>query len=128
MVLKLICDLEETDLNTLFEKFSKKDYDFCFSDSIIYLYTKNNTLSSVRNIMKEVKVDNYFIKTLKKDDFKTPEYNIIDNWCLEKIALDEKIELENSKQEEMRNMLNNINKVRLEILKNKEKEGDNIGG
>lgn len=125
MVAKIGFDMDSTDLNLLFGLLEKDEIEFIVGENVIYIHTYNN-LSSIRSIMKDAKVKNYFITKLKKEGLSLRDANFL-NWCRNKLELDIAKEIEKRHQKELRQMQENIVKAEQLLLQVTEKGGENIG-
>lgn len=126
MVLKLILDIKNSNLNLLIGCFEKKNIDFCLHNDVFYIHTLDNNLSSVHNIMKKVKVNNFYIAPISKEEMKEQQ-NFVSAWCLEKIRVDEERQIESDHQEELRKMKESIEKIREELEKKQQEGGIDNG-
>lgn len=120
MVARIYMDLEQVDLNVLFEKFHSNNIDFCLANEVVYIHYsnyRNNNPVSISYIMKELNIDNFYYKEIKeKPDFH--DGNFIHQWCYEKIEQDIEEKLNIEEQEALKQMMDSIEKCK-KLLKNK---------
>lgn len=123
MLVKIILDLDQIDLNKLFEKINKKGIELCFADDCIYAYKADNVQSSIKDIMKELSIKNFFLKEVKEK----PEVyngNLAQSWCCEKIQQDEESRVNLQHQSELQQMMKNIEEIKKTLIQQSKKEGE----
>lgn len=133
MLYKLVFDVCEVDLNVLFGLLEENNYDFCFSDNVLYLYQKSNHSASISYIMEKINNKNYFLQKInKRPDIEDPKtfYNI---WLMEKWDDISVKKIEREEQKKLKEMMANINKAKEDLKKviieteNKSKGGKGHG-
>ena len=111
MIGKLVVDYEEVSLGDLLEFLTDKGAECCVDGDNIYIYLEN--YKGVREnsiIVKEKKIQNYFLKELTSPPTRTPT-NYVQTWLLEKFNEQERLRFEEQHQAELKKAQENIQKA-----------------
>lgn len=130
MVYKVMVDLEEVDLNKLTDFVKKERIEFCIADDCLFFHTIHTTPTKISNLMKRVNTSGFVIKQVTERPVH-PEESFAQLWCFEKFNEDETRKFEEEHQTELQKMVENIEKIRQGLIKDKllkEKEEPNENG
>ena len=116
MIGKLVIDFDEINLNELILLLSKYNFRCCIDDNCIYLSSAKGHFVEISNIMRELKIRNYFFKELTSPPTKTPT-NYVQTWLLEKFQEQEIAKFNEQHQAELQKAQENIKKAQEEFLK-----------
>lgn len=117
MIYKLTLDFSSINLNTLIEEFTKNNIEVCFGEDCLYIYGSYlQHQRQISNIMKEKKIQNYFLKEITQPPTKTPT-NYIQTWLLEKFNELEIIKFNEQNQVLLKKAQDNINKAKAEFAR-----------
>lgn len=107
MVYKLVVNLDDVDLNLLFDRFMQKDIDVYLHNEEILLYVPCNKEVSISMIMKKMKIRNFFVKEITEKP-RREDTNPSSIWIYNKIQTEENRKFEEAHQDELRQMQENI--------------------
>lgn len=128
MVYKVLVDLDSFDLNKLAKEADKREISFCVADDSLFFHIIDDTSTQISNIMKKMKTTGFIIKEVKEKP-SNPDKLFSDLWCFEKMTEDDEREFNIQNQSELRQMMDNIERVRQEWIQQKiKKEESNTDG